>query len=102
MSVCGFPCQIYTFLGFPPHKKGRKTFFEQVAQKKETLVFFESTHRIEKAIKELQEVLSPNRKLVICRELTKKFETLYRGTIAEIAEMQIKAKGEFVIVVNKE
>lgn len=101
LSVSGFPCQVYTFLGFPPHKKGRQTFFEQIGMRSETQVFFESSHRIEKAIINMAEVLEEDRQVVICRELTKKFETCYRGTIKELLEMKILSKGEFVIVVRQ-
>ncbi len=101
LSVSGFPCQIYTFLGFPPHKKGRQTFFENLGMRSETQVFFESSHRIEKAIISMAEVFDEDRQVVICRELTKKFETTYRGTISEIANMKISIKGEFVIVVRQ-
>jgi len=101
LSISGFPCQVYTFLGFPPHKKGRQTFFEQLNQKDETLVFFESSHRIEKAIASMNEVLDKDRDIVICRELTKKFETIYRGSIQQIAQLPMSTKGEFVIVIRE-
>src|SRR3989338_2985396 len=53
LSVSGFPTDRFIFLGFPPHKKGRKTFFDEVAAREETQVFYESKHRIEKAFAEL-------------------------------------------------
>lgn len=101
LSVSGFPTDKFLFLGFPPHKKGRQTFFREVAEAKWTVVFYESSHRIKKCLSELKEVLGRDIKLCICRELTKKFETIYRGNIQEILDMNFVDKGEFVIVVSK-
>ncbi len=101
LSISGFPTDKFIFLGFPPHKKGRKKYFHEVADAKHTVVFYESCHRIKKALKELSEILDKSVKICICRELTKKFETTYRGTIDEILNMEIKEKGEFVIVISK-
>lgn len=101
LSVAGLNLQRYLFLGFPPHKKGRQTFFGQVASSDTPVVFYESTHRIAKALNELAQ-LAPERPVVVCRELTKIFETVYRGTAEQIIE-QLKAssaKGEFVVIVG--
>ncbi len=101
LSVSGFPADEFLFLGFPPHKKGRKTFFERVAAQESTVVFYESTHRILKTLAELGVVIA-DRQTVVCRELTKLYETIYRGTVEEVTE-QLAAdsiKGEFVIVVG--
>jgi len=103
LSIAAFPCDRFVFLGFPPHKNGRKTWFEELARREETLVFYESTHRIEKCLKSFEELKElKDRPLVICRELTKMYETTYRGTAVEILG-KLKAtsiKGEFVIVVG--
>lgn len=99
LSVSGFPADRFVFLGFPPHKKGRKTFFEEAAAMRETVVFYESKHRIEKALDALTEH-AENRHIVVARELTKQFEALYRGTPAECLAV-LKAddmRGEFVVV----
>jgi 16S rRNA (cytidine1402-2'-O)-methyltransferase len=87
-------------MGFPPHKNKRQKFFTEVAEAQHTVAFFESTHRIKKCLGELKEVLEPNRQVVVCRELTKKFETVYRGTIEEATNQLTEERGEFVIVVN--
>lgn len=100
LSVSGFPTDKFLFLGFPPHKKGRDKFFREVAEAKYTVAFYESSHRITKAIAQLAAVLEPERNVCICRELTKKFETVYRGTMKEIGEMTVSEKGEFVVVVG--
>lgn len=103
LSIAGRPADKFIFLGFPPAKKKRKKFFQEIAQAKYTVVFFESPHRIIRTLEEL----NPQLEIVVCRELTKKFETIYRGNIEEIID-QIKnpptnerIKGEFVIVVGK-
>ena len=102
LSVSGFPTDRFLFLGFPPHKKGRKTFFDEVAAREETQVFYESKHRIEKALTELAARLG-DRPIVVARELTKQFETIYRGTAEEcLAKLQRdKILGEFVVVIRK-
>lgn len=100
LSASGFPADRYQYWGFVPHKKGRQTFFRDLATTEDTVVFYESKHRISKALASLAEVV-PDRPLLVARELTKKFETCYRGTAAEIAPRLIgdDTLGEFVIVV---
>ena len=98
LSISGFPTDKFYFAGFPPHKNKRQKFFKELAARGETAVFYESPHRIKKCLNELQTVLEPTRKLVIGRELTKQFETIYRCTIEEILKMNVPEKGEFVIV----
>ena len=101
LSVSGFPTDRFIFLGFPPHKKGRKTFFEEAVIMRETAVLYESKHRIEKALTALAEY-AKERRIVVARELTKQFETVYRGTPGECLA-GLKAddmRGEFVIVIS--
>lgn len=100
LSISGFPADRFAFLGFPPHKKGRKSFFEKISSIENTVVLYESVHRIEKALESLIENI-PTRQIVLARELTKMHESVYRGTPNEVTE-QLKAdtiKGEFVIVI---
>ncbi|MDD2646773.1 MAG: 16S rRNA (cytidine(1402)-2'-O)-methyltransferase [Patescibacteria group bacterium] len=102
LSISGFSTDRFMFLGFPPHKKGRQKFLKEVGVAKETVVFYESTHRIEKLLNELM-TMDDKLNMVVARELTKKFETIYRGTPSEILE-QIKnddKRGEFVVVIGK-
>jgi 16S rRNA (cytidine1402-2'-O)-methyltransferase len=101
LSLSGFPTDKFTFMGFPPHKKRRKQFFQEVAEVKYTVAFYESSHRIKKALQELKEVLKKDAKVCVCRELTKKFESIYRGSIEDILNQGIREKGEFVVVVAK-
>lgn len=105
LSVSGFPADQYAYWGFVPHKKGRNTFFHDVAEYPDTLVFYESKFRIMKTLAQLQQSLTdvgtPERPLLVARELTKQFETLYRGTAQQIlAQLSAdKVLGEFVVVV---
>ena len=103
LSISGFPADSYIYLGFPPHKKGRQTFFKKIAEISETIVFYESKHRILKAMEELRSVaVIGDRPLVVARELTKRFETIYRGNIDEIT-LKLKGDnllGEFVVVIS--
>ncbi len=103
LSVSGFPADKFIFLGFPPHKKGRQTFFRKIGEIEETVVFYESKHRMLKALTELVDMSSiSDRPMVVARELTKQFETIYRGTVSEVLEQLNKTKvlGEFVVVIR--
>lgn len=99
----GFPGHPMTFFGFPPMKKGRMTFFKDLQTHTDTVVFYESTHRLIKALSELTESLPPERLIAWCRELTKFHEETVRGTAVEvlaIAESNPeKTRGEHVIVI---
>ena len=96
LSISGFPTDRFLFLGFPPHKKGRETFFKKIAEFDETIVFYESTHRIVKALSQLPS----DREIMVARELTKKFETIYRGLAGDIKLPANQTRGEFVVVVR--
>ncbi|OGN08064.1 MAG: 16S rRNA (cytidine(1402)-2'-O)-methyltransferase [Candidatus Yanofskybacteria bacterium RIFCSPHIGHO2_01_FULL_45_42] len=103
LSISGVPADEFLYLGFPPHKKGRKKFFEQISQAKQTIVFYESKYRILKALKELKDIAKiGERPLIVARELTKQFETIYRGTADEILMHLGRGNvlGEFVVVVS--
>jgi len=100
-SISGFPMDKFLFLGFPPTKRKRKKFFEKVIKSEYPVIFYESSYRIIKSLNELLE-LNSSLEIVVCRELTKKFETIHRGKIKEVIEGldKDKIKGEFVVVVN--
>lgn len=101
LCVSGLPSHEFSYLGFVPHKKGRQTFFQKVADSETTTVFYESSHRIMKTLESFAEILSSTRQLVVCRELTKMHETIYRGSCGSIiaALKQTSTKGEFVIII---
>ena len=100
LSMSGLPTDAFVFEGFLPQKKGRQTKLKELAEEKRTIVLYESTYRIEKLLKELNEFL-PNRFVVVCREITKKFEENWRGFPKDILEtLENKTiKGEFVVVI---
>ena len=103
LSISGFYTDEFIFLGFPPHKKGRQTFFKKIGEMKETIVFYESKHRIIKSLESLRNLSSlEDRKVMVARELTKQFETIYRGSIDDIIAELSKGNilGEFVIVIQ--
>jgi 16S rRNA (cytidine1402-2'-O)-methyltransferase len=99
LSVAGVRADEFVFLGFPPNKKRRQAFFNRLALIESTVVVYESTHRILKTLDEIDKRM-PGRHVVVCRELTKLHETIYRGTAAEVTASlkSTSIKGEFVIV----
>lgn len=101
LQASGLPINHFTYLGFLPIKKGRQTLLKKLATKQETVVIYESVHRIEKTISELGDIFWNEHKVVIGRELTKKFEEIWRGDFGEAKayfSKKEKQKGEFVIV----
>ena len=129
LSISGIPTDKFVFMGFPPHKKGRQTFIRKVLESEFPVVVYESKHRIIKFLEELEKIADnrkqiageeetssspiPNSKfpipeitsVVVCRELSKMHETVYRGELPKIID-QIKnnqddQKGEFVVIVGK-
>jgi len=133
LSISGIPTDKYVFMGFPPHKKGRQTFIQRIADSIYPVVVYESKHRIIKFLEELiklnKEIARQNKEIdekkksgyvkkseiedkrslvtsvVVCRELSKMHETVYRGGLDRITE-QIKnnqddQKGEFVVIIGK-
>lgn len=105
-SVSGLPMDRFIFMGFPPHKKKRKKFLEEIINSKYPVIFYESPHRILRTLHELKETMKQyNNKtirIVVCRELTKKFETIYRGTIDKVLQgiQNDELRGEFVVIVS--
>ncbi|PJA85047.1 MAG: 16S rRNA (cytidine(1402)-2'-O)-methyltransferase [Candidatus Moranbacteria bacterium CG_4_9_14_3_um_filter_45_14] len=101
VSVAGINMREFMFLGFPPHKKGRETFFKKVVSSEYPVVYYESPHRVLKNL-ELLGSFDPETKVVLGRELTKIFEEVVRGTVGEVktyfTEHREKIKGEFVII----
>src|SRR3989344_552374 len=98
-SISGFSVDRFLFLGFPPIKNKRKKFFEEIISSSYPVIFYESPYRIIKTLRELSSLVG-ERKIVVCRELTKKFEPIYRGNIVEVIEKieKDKIKGEFTVI----
>lgn len=104
LVVSGFPINQFLFVGFLPIKKGRKTMLESLVEQPQTMVFYESPHKINKTIDDLLQYFGENRKVVICRELSKKFEEIIRGSLLEVKNIlsQKTLKGEMVIVLSSD
>lgn len=103
LSAAGLPTDRFTFQGFLPAKgAGRRARLEALATREETLVFYESPHRIRDTLADLATVVG-ERRLVLARELTKTFETFLDGSAGELlARMEVdpdQARGEFVVMV---
>jgi len=101
LSISGFSADRFVFLGFPPHKKGREKFFKELSGYKYTVALFESKYRILKTLEEIKK-FSGDREAMVARELTKMFETIYRGKLSDIMEEMAKntPRGEYVIVLK--
>jgi 16S rRNA (cytidine1402-2'-O)-methyltransferase len=102
LVASGLPMNQFTYLGFIPTKKGRQTLLKSLADEKRTIVFYESPHRIQKTLSQLEEFTGGDRRLVIGRELTKIHEEFIRGTVTEVKNefAQRTPKGEFVVVLG--
>ena len=100
LVASGLPTDSFIFEGFLPQKKGRQKKLKELSDERRTIILYESTYRIAKLIDELLEYM-PERYVVICRELTKKFEESWRGYPQEIKESlkEKTVKGEFVVVI---
>ncbi|WP_439654685.1 16S rRNA (cytidine(1402)-2'-O)-methyltransferase [endosymbiont of Lamellibrachia barhami] len=105
LSVAGLPTDRFLFVGFPPRQSAsRQRWLQDLAAESATLVFYESSHRILSALKDMAEVFGAARESVVARELTKVHETLLRGRLDElieiVAEDPNQQKGEFVVLVQ--
>lgn len=102
LLLSGFPNHEFVFMGFLPQKKGRQTKLKQLAEEKRMMVFYESPHKIDTLLKQLQEHLGGEREVSISRELTKMYEETLRGSLNDlITQTENKSwKGELVVVVK--
>jgi 16S rRNA (cytidine1402-2'-O)-methyltransferase len=98
----GLPSDRFVFEGFLPPKKGRQGRLKQMAEESRTTVFYESPHKIIKTLGQMLPYFGPQRKLAVVRELSKKFESNFRGSLEEAVHFfeEHSPKGEFVIVVE--
>jgi 16S rRNA (cytidine1402-2'-O)-methyltransferase len=99
LVVSALPTDSFCFLGFLPHKAGdRRKLLKTREAEKSTLVLFESPHRIEASLQDMLEIWG-DRQISVCRELTKIYEEIYRGTLSQAAEHFTAPRGEFTLVV---
>ncbi len=103
LSASGFDSSIFLFLGFLPKKKGRKRLLEKISNIQDTVVFYESPHRIKKTLIDFGGLLG-DREIGIYKEITKIHEEFISGTIMEVLDFfeknKDKIKGEFVVIIN--
>lgn len=101
LAVSGLPVDRFCFEGFLPRKAGeRARALEALAHERRTLVFFEAPHRIEAALRAMADAFGPQRPAAVCRELTKAYEEVRRGCLAELADWAAEGvRGEITVVV---
>lgn len=99
LALSGLPTDRFTFEGFAP-RKGRVAAFRKLAAEPRTMVFFESPHRVAECLGDMASAFGADRQVAVCRELTKMFEEVRRGTVSELADWAAGGvKGEICIVV---
>lgn len=98
----GLPCDRFCFEGFLPQKKGRSTRLEALSAEQRTMIFYESPYRVLKTLQQFAEYFGSDRRVSVCREISKIHEESVRGTLADAIEhfTAIAPRGEFVIVVE--
>ena len=100
LCAAGLPTDRFVFEGFPPHKQGaRRQLFESLADEQRTLIFYESPHRIADSIIDMKELFGEQRQAVICRELTKTWETIHGDSLGALSQWILaddnNRRGEF-------
>jgi 16S rRNA (cytidine1402-2'-O)-methyltransferase len=105
LSTSGLPADRFTFEGFlPARASARRKALEQLAAEPRTLVFYEAPHRLQETLDDLARVFGGDRPAAVAREITKRFETTYRGVLSELAQRAAQdadmSRGEIVIVVH--
>ncbi|MBC2642919.1 MULTISPECIES: 16S rRNA (cytidine(1402)-2'-O)-methyltransferase [unclassified Rhodococcus (in: high G+C Gram-positive bacteria)] len=102
LALSGLPVERFCFDGFPPRKQGqRKTWLQALVAEQRACVFFEAPHRLADCLADAAEVLGGTRRAAVCRELTKTYEEVRRGTLAELAEWAAEGvRGEITVVVE--
>jgi 16S rRNA (cytidine1402-2'-O)-methyltransferase len=100
LAVSGFPADQFVFAGFAPSRSlDRKRWFQQLSTENRTVVYFEAPHRVRTSIAEAGQYLG-ERQICIGRELTKRFETVFRGTVNRLNDLSVPERGEFTIVLG--
>ncbi len=104
LTLSGLPSDRFLFAGFPPSAQGaRRSFLEELAGVQATLILYESPKRLVALLSDMASTLGANRQVVVCRELTKRFEEVLRGTVATlVADVETREiKGEIVVLVDR-
>jgi len=100
LVVSGLPTDQFLYLGFLPRRKGqRQRLLSSIVDEPRTIVAFETPHRLRKALSDIEEILG-NRRLSVCRELTKVHEEIFRGRVSQAREHSAEPRGEFTLVIE--
>lgn len=100
LVVSGLPTDQFLYLGFLPRRKGqRQRLLSSIVDEPRTIVAFETPHRLRKALSDVEEILG-NRRLSVCRELTKVHEEIFRGRVSQAREHFVEPRGEFSLVIE--
>jgi 16S rRNA (cytidine1402-2'-O)-methyltransferase len=102
LVVSGLPCDRFIFEGFLPHKKGRQKRLLTILEESRTTVLYESPHRVIKLLEEIIKCKCGDRRIVLCREISKLHEEVVRGSVREVLArfMEKAPRGEFVVVLE--
>lgn len=100
LVLSGLPTERFAFEGFLPRGAARRPYLQKLAAEERTLIFYEAPHRLRESLDDLLAVFGGERRIAVCRELTKKFQEIQRGTLREQNELwqQREPRGEFVLV----
>jgi len=100
LTVSGLPTDQFLYVGFLPRRKGqRQRILSSIVEESRTIVAFETPHRLSEALRDIEEILG-NRRISVCRELTKVHEEIFRGRVSEAREHFIEPRGEFTLVIE--
>jgi 16S rRNA (cytidine1402-2'-O)-methyltransferase len=100
LAVSGLPTDQFLYIGFLPRRKGqRQRILRSIAEESRTVVAFETPHRINEALEDIEEILG-DRRIAVCRELTKVHEEIFRGRVSQARQYFIEPRGEFTLVVE--
>ncbi|MDP2954543.1 MAG: 16S rRNA (cytidine(1402)-2'-O)-methyltransferase, partial [Chloroflexota bacterium] len=99
LAISGLPTDQFVYLGYLPRRRGqRRLALQEVSGESRTLVIFEAPHRLRDSMEDIRAVLG-DRRLAVCRELTKVYEEVFRGTVSQALEHFTEPRGEFTLVI---
>ena len=100
LAVSGLPTDQFLYVGFLPRRKGqRQRLLSSIVDEPRTIVAFETPHRLREALSDIEESLG-NRRISVCRELTKVYEEIFRGRVGQAREHFAEPRGEFTLVIE--
>jgi 16S rRNA (cytidine1402-2'-O)-methyltransferase len=101
LSLSGLPTERFVFEGFLPTKaSARRTVLEELSTERRTVVLYEAPHRLTALLTQISETFGPTRKVAVCKELTKRFESVTRGTVEHVILNLPEPQGEYVLVIE--